>query len=371
MRLLYFSPVFWSSYAQRPHFFIRHFLESGGDAVLWVDPYPTRLPSLGDLNRPRATHDQGTSLQKGLTVLTPPALPIEPLPGGAWVNRHLVWKRTWPTLSDFGNRHDLMIGIGRPSALAIYALQEFTGASSFYDAMDDFPEFYRGISRHSMRRRENQVSDMVDTIFASSTRLAEKFQKRNRKVTKLLNAYDMEAFPPRNSNRKGAPVFGYLGTIGEWFDWNWILQLANAFPTSSIRLIGPCFVPPPSALPPNVELLPACNQSNAGDYLSNFTIGLIPFKCNALTDSVDPIKYYEYRAFGLPVISTAFGEMKFRTKNDGVFLLEDSTDFADLVSSALSFKGDLSATEVFRRDNDWRYRFASAGLFDMLSGKNA
>ena len=47
--LLYFSPVAWASYAQRPHYFTRHFLRAPGASVTWVDPYPTRLPNLADL----------------------------------------------------------------------------------------------------------------------------------------------------------------------------------------------------------------------------------------------------------------------------------------------------------------------------------
>ncbi len=43
--------------------------------------------------------------------------------------------------------------------------------------------------------------------------------------------------------------------------------------------------------------------------MAEFDVGLIPFKQNALTAAVDPIKYYEYRALALPVISTDFGEM--------------------------------------------------------------
>ena len=50
MRLLYFAPVPWDSYEQRPHYFARHWLDLGG-AVLWIDPYPSRLPRWNDLRR--------------------------------------------------------------------------------------------------------------------------------------------------------------------------------------------------------------------------------------------------------------------------------------------------------------------------------
>ena len=42
-RLIYFSPVFWKSFRQRPHFMATHFLEHVGERVLWIvhGPYAT------------------------------------------------------------------------------------------------------------------------------------------------------------------------------------------------------------------------------------------------------------------------------------------------------------------------------------------
>ena len=94
-RLLYLSPVFWRSYPQRPHFFTRYFLEAFGGPVLWVDPYLTRLPGPGDLRLSLSLHDQGTAPPPGLEVISVPALPVEPLPGGTALNRALYWRARW------------------------------------------------------------------------------------------------------------------------------------------------------------------------------------------------------------------------------------------------------------------------------------
>ena len=49
MRLVYLSPVSWHSFAQRPHELVRQFHAATQAPVLWVEPYPTRLPVLADL----------------------------------------------------------------------------------------------------------------------------------------------------------------------------------------------------------------------------------------------------------------------------------------------------------------------------------
>ena len=97
MRLVYFSPVPWVSFAQRPHKFVEWFHASRGGEVLWVDPYPTRLPKLADFRRIKVAGGGTTKLAVNvstpawLTVLHPYSLPIEPLPGAGVING-LLWK---------------------------------------------------------------------------------------------------------------------------------------------------------------------------------------------------------------------------------------------------------------------------------------
>jgi hypothetical protein len=49
MRLIYLSPVAWNSHIQRPHQLVEWFHNETAGEVLWVDPYPTRLPLWRDL----------------------------------------------------------------------------------------------------------------------------------------------------------------------------------------------------------------------------------------------------------------------------------------------------------------------------------
>ncbi len=90
--LVYFSPVPYGSYAQRPHFMVSAFADAGFERVLWVDPYPTRLPIPMDVRRlGRRPSEAGPPLDPRVRVLRPLALPIEPLPMGGLVNHGLFW----------------------------------------------------------------------------------------------------------------------------------------------------------------------------------------------------------------------------------------------------------------------------------------
>jgi hypothetical protein len=102
--------------------------------------------------------------------------------------------------------------------------------------------------------------------------------------------------------------------------------------------------------------------------MSQFDVGLIPFKRSTLTSSVDPIKFYEYRALGLPVVSSAFGEMALRKECEGVYLIDRNSDMIKVVGQALANCATQENTDRFRKDNSWESRFREARIFALGYG---
>lgn len=364
MRLVYLSPVPWASFAQRPHKFVEWFHGRTGGEVLWIDPYPTRFPSLSDFRRfgTSAVQQQRTN-PPWLRVIKPSVLPIEPLPGSGSVNA-LVWRQLFHELDAFASQQPTLLAIGKPSVLALAVVKKIKVACTVYDAMDDFPAFYSGFSRLAMRRRERQLVRNVNTVLASSSVLKQRWSCVGTDVRLVHNGLDLNVLPqPKfRAGISGTKVFGYIGTIATWFDWDWVITLAKARPSDVVRLIGPVFAPAPVALPQNIEMLPPCNHQVAMAAMQDFDVGLIPFKKNELTSSVDPIKYYEYRALGLPVVSTDFGEMTFRGSEEGTFLSRGVQDIDGLVQSALSYCADLDLIRQFAACNSWGARFTDAEI---------
>jgi len=364
MRLVYLSPVPWESFAQRPHKFVEWFHGRAGASVLWVDPYPTRFPNWGDLRRSRQSN-QSSGRPSWLTVLKLSGLlPIEPLPGSGLVNGRL-WQRHLNLIDDFARNSKTLLAIGKPSAFALELLKISHHCPSLYDAMDDFPAFYSGLSRLALARREHQIVQRVNVIWASSSELKSLWARFHNDVRLVHNGLDLSAVhavdqTPKSFDRK---IFGYVGTIASWFDWEWVRALAEIRPHDEIRLIGPVFEPPVGKLPSNIKLLPACDHTAALKAMTRFHVGLIPFKNNGLTASVDPIKYYEYRALGLPVISTDFGEMSLRVGEGGVFITKSASDVPAMVLSAIQFNSGTRDGKAFAAQNTWEVRFDAARLF--------
>ncbi|RUR32305.1 glycosyl transferase [Vreelandella nanhaiensis] len=368
--MIYLSPLPWTSFEQRPHKFARWFHLRTGGKVLWIDPYPTRLPKLSDFKRLRFSSNGNlkNDMPAWLEVIRPASLPIEPLGGSEKINK-MIWRKTLIKAFSFAHDFNAIVAIGKPSALANQVLDGLPEALSIYDAMDDFPAFYAGISKKamlSMLNWETQIVDRVSTLVVSSTILLNRWSAIRADTKLIYNGLDVSALPNAELGfvKSGSPIrFGYVGTISAWFDWSWLIKLAEIRPNDEIVVIGPQLVTCPYELPDNIYFKPACEHQEALMHMKSFDVGLIPFLRNQLTSSVDPIKYYEYRALGVSVLSTAFGEMLFRFNEPGTFVSKSNDDLDELASQAVCWSFTKSEADEFAIKNSWNSRFDQIKLY--------
>ncbi|MGI9148511.1 MAG: glycosyltransferase [Chloroflexota bacterium] len=108
----------------------------------------------------------------------------------------------------------------------------------------------------------------------------------------------------------GAPV-GFVGYVGPWVDVDLLIALAIALPEVSFDLVGaidPCVASQVARLAhqPNVRLSGPIPEAEVPHALARFSVGLIPFVKGPYTRAVNPNKLYEYAAWNLPIVSTAF-----------------------------------------------------------------
>ena len=356
--LVYFSPVPYDSYAQRPHFMVSAFVDAGFEQVLWIDPYPTRLPTPLDLRRlGRRIAKSGPPGDARVRVLSPTALPIEPIPMSEAINHALFWGPVRTALRAFAqDTTHCVIGIGRPSKLAEWTLSNVPHAYSFVDVLDNFPAFYSGLSRLAMQSRLRSICRKVSDAFCSSWSMAERLRPLREDIALVPNGHAIPLNTTIASPVRRACI-AYVGSIAPWFDWPLVCALARGLPEVVIRILGPEHVGRPSELPVNVELRGAVPQADVTEALRGCAVGLIPFHINELTDGVDPIKFYEYRGMGMPVWSTSFGDMRMRDHREGVTHVHAASDWRHLWARALANRADMRDIAAFRAATHWRRRF--------------
>lgn len=231
--------------------------------------------------------------------------------------------------------------------------------------MDDVPEFYSGRSMRAMRSWFNSIAQIASMTLVSSVELYSILRDQSKSIELVANACASNRLPPIPNRLPDSrrPIIGYVGAIASWFDWEILIEMARAMPHAIFRLIGPVFADIPS-LPSNVKMEGELPHSLALQAICDFDVGLIPFKTNPLTRSVDPIKYYEYRALGRTVVSTPFGEMRKRSSEHGVFIAEKGSDFRQLLENALGGITPLENTRLFKDQNSWSARFDRVSLFE-------
>ncbi len=107
------------------------------------------------------------------------------------------------------------------------------------------------------------------------------------------------------------PCVVFTGAIvAKKLDVPLLAALARARPAWSFALVGPVGAGDPgtdvSALSrePNIHLLGRRTYEQLPDVLRAADAGLIPYARNPLTESIFPMKVYEYLAAGLPVVAT-------------------------------------------------------------------
>ncbi|MDH3216515.1 MAG: glycosyltransferase [Candidatus Krumholzibacteria bacterium] len=235
-----------------------------------------------------------------------------------------------------------------------------------YDCNDDHASF-PGM-RAWTETYFSKTSRNADAVFASSQALLTRVAsiRGNRDDCSYLgNGVDFSHF--ETANDRGVhdkPRFGYIGALAPWLDFAAVDALARRHPEWEVVLVGPILqgvedqVLKLTSLP-NVFHLAAVSYDRLPDILKQFSVGLIPFRCNQLTRGVNPNKLYEYLAAGLPVVSTRFSE-EVQNYPDLVKAVDAGEDFVAACEQTIVGLSDGATAQDMRekarqtaKKNDW------------------
>lgn len=177
---------------------------------------------------------------------------------------------------------------------------------------------------------------------------------------------DERGFPEPQS----PPRLGYLGAIAPWFDFDLVETLAKAHPEWNVDLVGPVMLGAEADVDrltrlDNVRLRPPVAYDDVPRVLLEFSVGLIPFRYNALTRGVNPNKMYEYLAVGLPVVASRFSA-EVQKYPELVATAADGAEFVAACEAFAAIAGDATRLAGLRQEavriasrHDWRVIAAS------------
>ncbi|MDQ0644607.1 glycosyltransferase [Microbacterium murale] len=302
--------------------------------------------------------------------------PLTPIGERLWTLRPVKWlPRRWDAGGDDRRARAIrraaaqlgfttpLLWVNDPAAAGIVAL---TGWRSLYDITDDWLSAARPAAElERIAAGEALLLNRADAVVACSPELVRRKSPQRDDIHLVPNGVDLEAYRAQAS-RPGimppAPVALYLGTLhDDRLDVELCVRVADEL-ADRVRLVlaGPDLL---SAADRDrldaagVLRLGSVARDDVPAFLQHADVLIVPHRVTTFTDSLDPIKLYEYRAAGRPVVSTAVAG--FRDSADPRIRIAGGDDFAHAVGTALESsvpEGSASAADI-----DWSARVRQMG----------
>lgn len=169
-------------------------------------------------------------------------------------------------------------------------------------------------------KKDLELANKVDAVVITSHLLREKFKNLidESKILVVPNGVDLDTLRkmdtsfPEEFEKIPEPRVIYVGYIRYWFDTDLLEYAAKHLPHVNFVLIGDVEVDVSRLRNmKNVFFLGARPHRRIGQFLSHSQAGIIPFRRNELVEYVNPLKLYEYLFFGLPTITSYWGEIAY------------------------------------------------------------
>lgn len=232
------------------------------------------------------------------------------------------------------------------------------GWAVLYDCRDDWEEFRKvGMASWYKRRVERRVVAGCHATMCVSDALCEKMRSMVPGARVLLSPNAVDSALLRRRPAKRGPIeppqIGYFGHLSAaWFDWPALINVARLRPRYRFKIIGHS-APAGLDLPGNLQLGGPQSWHRLEQLATHWSAAIIPFRMGPLADGVDPIKVYEYLAFGLPVVSFRMAQIE---RYPGVKTVDSEEAFARALDAACENPLDDATVEEFLSRNTWRIR---------------
>ena len=196
-------------------------------------------------------------------------------------------------------------------------IDRFEGPAVIYDLMDDLKIYdadETGLpEERRVRHHHGGMTERADVFVVSNRVLGERHHNERPDLIRVENGVDVDRFSPSGpvapvlGNR--ADIIGYHGAIAPWFDFEAMKRLARIAPDRAFVLVGPVDSKVKADLAQlsdlsNVSHIPEQPSDLIPDFVRGFSVGLVPFVIDEMTEGVTPLKMYEYMASGVPVVAT-------------------------------------------------------------------
>ena len=198
----------------------------------------------------------------------------------------------------------------------ITLVDRFEGPAVIYDLMDDLSIYDAdevGLpEERRVRHHHQEMMERADVFVVSNRILGERHRPERPDLIRVENGVDLEKFGPSGpvavELAGRSDIIGYHGAIAQWFDFEGMRRVASIASNRTFVLVGPVDPRVRSEMAeldalPNVEHIPEQPGALIPRFVRGFSVGLVPFVVDEMTQGVTPLKMYEYMVCGVPVVA--------------------------------------------------------------------
>ncbi len=244
-----------------------------------------------------------------------------------------------------------------------------------YHCVDELKEA-PGMPVKILEAQEQKFSEQADIIFTTSPNLYETRKRWNTNTYYLPNPCDFDHFNKTTSDITVAsvlqhipqPCLGFVGAISHYkVNAELLKRIAQHSPEWQLILLGQIGEGEPGARfdelfdLPNVHFLGPKPYGELPHYLKGCQVALLPSPINGYTQSMFPLKFFEYLAAGLPVVSTALSALE--AYRDVCYWCETDQEFITAIPKALEdyrLRSDRIQKGIqLAKENTWDKRVES------------
>ncbi len=204
----------------------------------------------------------------------------------------------------------------------------------------------------------------ANLVVVCSEALERSRRSLSRRIVKVPNGVDASHYrschAPQERQSLSGPVFGYVGTLhGDRLDIELLGALAQAYPEGRIVLCGPDFLTATQRESlkrhSNIFIGEPVHYSSVPGVMSSFDVCVLPHRCSTFTESLNPIKLWEYLASGKPVAATPVAG--FREMAHLCHLGTGKEGFVAACTAALKEDGSRAVARIREAEaNSWKAR---------------
>lgn len=253
-------------------------------------------------------------------------------------------------------------------------LLSLTGWPALYDITDDWTlADRRPVDLARTRHHEEQLLSTCGEVVVCSPALQASKGAR-RRVTLIPNGVDTAAYQkdwPRPTDLPDGRVALYVGTLHrDRLEVELSVATARGLPAgASLVFVGPNALDHTDTATlraAGVILLGARPSEAIPAYLCSADVLIVPHVMTAFTESLDPIKAYEYAAAARPVVATPVAG--FHDTRTQLVTIAETNHFASAVARAMTHPPDAAGTPpAWMANLDWSVRVvAMRGVLDHL-----